>query len=223
MSSESLPRPGGDQAVFFDRDGTLSEEVGYVNHLSRFRMMPHTAAAIRKLNQAGWRVIVVTNQAGVARGYFEEALIGQVHARLRADLAREGAYLDDIYYCPHHPTVGPAPYRQQCTCRKPQPGMLQQAAEKFKLDLTRCFVVGDRYSDVDMAHRVGAQGILVLTGYGLGEYEYQRQTWPREPAFIAEHALDAAEWILLTSEMYREPGTNRRQTPRSPFRKFPFS
>ncbi len=206
-------------AVFFDRDGTLSEEVGYVNHLSRFRVMPSSAPAIRKLNENGWRAIVVTNQAGVARGYFEEAMIGQVHAKLRADLAKDGAFLDEIYYCPHHPTVGEPPYQQDCACRKPRTGMMEAAAEKFKLDLTQCFVIGDRYSDVKMAHRAGARGILVLTGYGRGEYEYQRHTWPRDPDFVAEDALAAVEWILVQTQPDRDPDSQR--ISKSPFRGFP--
>ncbi|MBX7223685.1 MAG: HAD family hydrolase [Blastocatellia bacterium] len=187
------------QAVFFDRDGTLSEEIGYVNHASRYRVLPTSGPAIRKLNEASIRACVVTNQAGVARGYFEEWLIREVHARLQAEIAKDGAKLDAIYYCPHHPTVGEAPYRLDCNCRKPKPGMLLTAAEQFDLDLTRCCVVGDRYSDVKLAHRVGAKGILVLTGYGLGEYEYQRQSWSREPDFIAPDALAAVEWILSLS------------------------
>ncbi|MBI4748053.1 MAG: HAD family hydrolase [Acidobacteria bacterium] len=209
------------RAVFFDRDGTLSEEVGYVNHISRFQLLPTTGRAIRKLNDAGWRAIVVTNQAGVARGYFEESLIGQVHTTLRAELAKDGAFLDAIYYCPHHPSAGEPPYRQNCNCRKPKTGMLEQAVNTFKVDLSRSYVVGDKYSDVELAHRVGAKGILVLTGYGRGEYEYQRQSWPRDPDFIAEHVLEAVEWILATNNVQLGTTTDRRNTPRSPFRGFP--
>jgi len=190
-----------DRAIFIDRDGTLSEEVGYVNHLSRYRPFPFAAEAVRLINRAGWRAILVTNQSGVARGYFTEELLGRVHARLEESLKQEGARLDAIYYCPHHPTVGEAPYRQDCECRKPRPGLLRRAADDFGLDLTRCFVIGDRYKDVEMAHRAGAGGVLVLTGYGLGEYEYQRGSWPREPEHVAENLLDAVKWILRNDEV----------------------
>jgi D-glycero-D-manno-heptose 1,7-bisphosphate phosphatase len=197
-ASASLSASG--RAVFFDRDGTLSEEVGYVNHLSRFRLLPSTVPAIRRVNEAGWRAILVTNQAGVARGYFDEWLIHEVHAKLTAELQTGGAHLDAVYFCAHHPTLGRPPYRLDCDCRKPKPGMLLRGAQEFGLDLTRCFVVGDRYGDVKLAHRVGAKGVLALTGYGLGEYEYQREQWERPPDYIAENALTAVEWILAQAE-----------------------
>ena len=117
------------RAVFKDRDGTISEEVGYVNHVSRYRVFPFAAEAIRTLTGAGWLAILVTNQAGVARGYFAEEMIGRVHEVLTAELAHGGARLDAIYYCPHHPSVGEPPYRLDCDCRKPRPGLLRRAAE----------------------------------------------------------------------------------------------
>ncbi|MGQ9898166.1 MAG: D-glycero-alpha-D-manno-heptose-1,7-bisphosphate 7-phosphatase [Acidobacteriota bacterium] len=184
------------RAIFFDRDGTLNEEVGYINHLSQLRLLPVAAAAVRAVNAAGWRAIVVTNQAGVARGYFPGWMIDAVHAELQRQLAVGGARLDAIYVCPHHPTVGESPYRQDCNCRKPKPGLLYQAARDFDLDLTKCVVIGDRYSDVQVAHRVGACGVLVLTGYGRGEYEYQREQWPRQPNYIAADVLEAVNLVL---------------------------
>ncbi|MCS7080185.1 MAG: HAD family hydrolase [Chloracidobacterium sp.] len=185
------------RAVFFDRDGTLNEEVGYINHPSRFRLLPTAAAAVRAVNAAGWRAIVVTNQAGAARGYFPSWLIEVVNQRLQEALAAEGAQLDAIYVCPHHPTAGDPPYRMDCDCRKPKPGLLLRAAQDFGLDLTQCVVVGDRYSDVALAHGVGARGVLTLTGYGRGEYEYQREQWPCPPDFVAEDVLSAVTWALF--------------------------
>jgi D-glycero-D-manno-heptose 1,7-bisphosphate phosphatase len=196
----SVISSASERAIFFDRDGTLSEEVGYVNHLSRFRLLPSTVPAIRRVNEAGWRAILVTNQAGVARGYFDEWLIHDVHAKLQAELRDGGAHLDAVYFCAHHPTLGQPPYRLDCECRKPKPGMLLRGAREFGLDLTHCFVVGDRYSDVKLAHRVGAKGVFVLTGYGLGEYEYQRNQWDRAPDHVAENALAAVEWILAQAD-----------------------
>ena len=117
-----MPEPAALRpAVFLDRDGTISEEVGYLNHLSRFRMFEFAGEAIRRLNAAGWPVFVVTNQSGVARGLFAESLIGEVHAEMNRQLAAAGAKLDGIYYCPHRPEDG-------CECRKPKAGLLERAA-----------------------------------------------------------------------------------------------
>lgn len=191
MSKDSKRR-----ALFLDRDGTVAEEVGYINHLSRFRLYPWSAAAIRCINEAGLAAVVVTNQAGVARGYFAEELIGQVNKRMVEELARDDARLDGVYYCPHHPDAGKPPYRQRCRCRKPQPGMIERAVEELDLALEGSVVVGDRYGDVVMAHRLGLRGALVLTGYGRGEYEYQRQHWPQPPNWVAENLLEAVKTIL---------------------------
>jgi D-glycero-D-manno-heptose 1,7-bisphosphate phosphatase len=184
------------RAVFLDRDGTVADEVGYVNHISRFRLYPWSAEAIRRINAAGLAAVVVTNQAGVARGYFPEELIRQVNERMKQELAAAGARLDGVYYCPHHPEVGEPPYRQRCACRKPQPGMLEQAARELNLTLAGSVVVTDRYMEVEMAHKLGLRGCLVLTGYGRGEREYQQRKWPRPPDWIAEDLLDAVNQIL---------------------------
>ena len=122
------------RAVFLDRDGTLNEEVGYVNHLDRFILLPKVGEAIRLLNQHGLKTVVITNQSGVARGYFEESLIHQVHERMKDLLRKEGAHLDGIYYCPHHPDVGKPPYRQKCRCRKPDTGLVDRAVKELDID-----------------------------------------------------------------------------------------
>src|SRR5260370_34507432 len=131
-------------AVFLDRDGTVSDEVGYLNHLSRFRLLPDAAAAIRRLNEAALPVIVVTNQSGVGRGYFPEQLVRDVHDRMNAELLKAGARLDGVYYCPHVSS-------DECECRKPTTRMLEQAARELGLDLKKSFVVGDRRSDIEVA------------------------------------------------------------------------
>jgi D-glycero-D-manno-heptose 1,7-bisphosphate phosphatase len=182
--------------VFLDRDGTVTEEVGYVNHPSRLNLLPGAAEGIAALNRAGVPVLLATNQAGVARGYFTEDLITVCLDRLRDLLAAEGAHLEAMYYCPHHPTAGQPPYRQACGCRKPKTGMLERGASEFGLDLRRSYVVGDKISDVAFAHAAGCKGVMVLTGYGLGEVVYQRQDWTEEPDFVAEDLTSAAAWIL---------------------------
>ena len=181
-------------AVFIDRDGTISEEVGYVNHPSRFRVFPYSAEAIRILNNNGWLAIVITNQAGVARGYFSEELIASVHDRLKSDL--ENAKLDAIYYCAHHPSVGEPPYRFDCDCRKPKPGLIERAAKDFEIDVGASWMVGDRYSDVELARNAGLRSAFVLSGYGRGEWEYQRNTWKHEPDVVCEKLLEAVKAIV---------------------------
>ena len=183
-------------AVFIDRDGTISEEVGYVNHPSRYRVFPYAAEAVKLLNEAGWLAVLVTNQAGVARGYFAEDLISEVHAALTGELERGGARLDAVYYCPHHPSVGEPPYRQDCDCRKPRPGLVRRAADELNVDLTRSWMVGDRYGDVEMARNAGLRSAFVLSGYGRGEWEYQRTRWPDQPDLVAEDLLAAVREIL---------------------------
>jgi D-glycero-D-manno-heptose 1,7-bisphosphate phosphatase len=183
-------------AVFIDRDGTISEEVGYVNHPSRYRVFPYSAAAIELLHAAGWLAIVVTNQAGVARGYFSEQMIGQVHDELKRQLAGHGSELDAVYYCAHHPSVGDPPYRKDCDCRKPKPGLIQQAMKDFEIDLQSSWMVGDRYSDIEMARNAGLKCAFVLSGYGRGEWEYQRQTWTQQPDIVCENLLQAVQSII---------------------------
>ncbi len=184
------------KAVFLDRDGTINEEVGYVNHLDRFRLLPRVGEAIRLLNQNGIKVIVVTNQAGVARGYFPESFLHRVHRRMEEELKEKGAYLDGIYYCPHHPEAGEPPYRQKCRCRKPETGLIERAVKDFGIDCNKSYVVGDRGADVEFGRRIGAKSILVLTGYGKGEWEHFGGEWESKPDFVAEDLYEAVQWIL---------------------------
>lgn len=184
------------RAVFIDRDGTISEEVGYVNHPSRYRVFPYSAAAIELLHNAGWLAIVVTNQAGVARGYFSEEMIKKVHLELERQLESNGSKLDAVYYCAHHPTVGELPYRKDCDCRKPKPGLIQQATLDFDIDLKSSWMVGDRYSDIEMAHNAGLKAAFVLSGYGRGEWEYQRPNWIHQPDLVCENLLQAVQSII---------------------------
>jgi D-glycero-D-manno-heptose 1,7-bisphosphate phosphatase len=183
-------------AIFMDRDGTLSYEVGYVNHVSRFRLFPWSVEAVRLANQAGWLAVVVTNQAGVARGYFPESVIHEVNGALERAMTDGGAHLDAVYFCPHHPSVGEPPYRRDCDCRKPRPGLLKRAEKELGADLSRSWVVGDREGDLKLAWTVGARGALVKSGYGLGEWTHLAPRWKRPPDLVAEHLLEAVERIV---------------------------
>lgn len=182
--------------MFIDRDGTLTDEVGYVNHPSRLRLLPRSAEAIRRLNAAGVPAVVVTNQAGIARGYFSEDVLTAVNEMLVARLAAAGARLDGIYVCSHHPTEGEPPYRARCECRKPKAGLLTRAASELGLDLARSTMIGDKASDLVPGRTVGAASVLVLTGYGLGEWEHRRESFEVKPDHVADDLLDAVEWIL---------------------------
>jgi len=177
------------RAVFLDRDGTICEEMGYVNHIDRLRIFPDAAEAIRRLNEAQIPVVVITNQSGIARGIFPESLVHQIHKKMIAQLASGGAWIDAIYFCPHKKD-------DACVCRKPNPGLLERAAREHGLDLPASWVVGDRYADVEMAHRAGARGILVMTGYGRGEYELHRAKWPRQPDALADDLTKAVYLIV---------------------------
>ena len=187
----------GQRAVFLDRDGTLNEEVGYVNHLERFVLLPQVGQAIRLLNEHGIKAVVITNQSGVARGYFPESLIHQVHQKMQDLLKKEGARLDGIYYCPHHPDIGIPPYRQKCRCRKPATGLVEDAVKELDIDCSRSYVIGDRDVDIEFAPQIGAKGILVLTGYGKGEWEDLSDQWKVRPDHVATDLYEAVQWILL--------------------------
>jgi len=213
MSTDPKPPAPRKTAVFLDRDGTINEEVGYVNHLHRVRLYPWASEAIRKLNRAGVPVVAVTNQSGVARGYFTEELVRQAHEKIARELALQGARVDAYYYCPHHPAAPLEAYRLDCRCRKPSTALLEQAAGRFELDLQESYVVGDTYRDMQLGFNAGARTILLMTGYGRGEYEYQRSNWPRSPDLIAENLLEAADKIL--GEL-ADTGGNRRQGSLAP-------
>jgi D-glycero-D-manno-heptose 1,7-bisphosphate phosphatase len=183
-------------AVFLDRDGTINEQMGYINHLSRFVLLPGAAQAIRLLNGHSIPAVLVTNQSGLARGYFPASLLEAVHAEMERQLAAAGARLDGIYICPHHPEAKVEQYRQACRCRKPQTGLLEQAAADLNLDLAHSFMVGDRWSDLECGVRAGAAPVLVLTGYGRGELEFISPQKTVQPALTAENLLEAAERIV---------------------------
>ncbi len=183
-------------AVFLDRDGTINEQMGYINHISRFHLLPGVGDAIRTLNEQNIPVIIVTNQSGLARGYFPPTLLDKVHEKMIQELALSGAHIDHIYICPHHPEAKEEKYREKCNCRKPKPGMLEQAAEEYDLDLAKSFVVGDRWSDLRCAEAVGASPVLVLTGYGRGDAEYIGPQQKVQPIFTAENLQEAVDWII---------------------------
>lgn len=182
--------------VFLDRDGTVTEEVGYLNDPERLKLIPGSAEGIALLNKFNVLTILATNQAGVARGYFDEAMVKRCNEKLVYMLKILGAKLDAIYYCPHHPDAGKPPYRKDCNCRKPKPGMLLEGAKKYNLDLSQSYVIGDKASDLEVASAVLAKPILVKTGYGTGEILYNKKNWKTKPLAVCENLYEAAAFII---------------------------
>jgi len=182
-------------AVFLDRDGTIIEDVGYLDQIARVAFYPWTVDAIRALNRAGLAVVVVTNQSGIARGYFSEAFVETTHRHISARLEAGGARVDAYYYCPHHPAGTVAAYARPCGCRKPARGLIESAAADLGLDPSRSFVVGDRWLDVQLGRAVGARAILVRTGSGATE-EARPQDGVAADA-VVDNLAAAASWILL--------------------------
>ena len=184
--------------VFLDRDGTLIEEVGYLSHLDRIALYPWSIESVKLLNRAGFKVVVVTNQAGVARGLFDEDFIDEAHRFLDQKFSDGGATIDKFYYCPHHPEASVEAYRCECDCRKPKAGMLWKAAQELQLELSHSFVIGDRLSDLRLGQAVGARSLLVRTGYG--ETTARELTDDVEVAYTAQELMTAVAWILRHSK-----------------------
>lgn len=184
-----------DRCVFLDRDGTINEEVNYLSRPHQLRLIAGAAEAIKRIKQAGLRAVIITNQAGVARGYFSEPALQQIHLELIKMLRAQDAHVDAIYYCPHHPTAGIGVYKIDCNCRKPKPGLLERAARELNLDLRQSFIVGDKPADLKAGEAVGCRTILVRTGYGL-ESEKGLAGGEFQPDHIADDLLEASRWIL---------------------------
>ncbi|MBW2182988.1 MAG: HAD family hydrolase [Deltaproteobacteria bacterium] len=183
-------------AVFMDRDGTISEEVGYLNELDQLRLIPKSVEAIKLINESGLMAIVITNQSGVARGYFTEEMVHRVHEKMEKLLDERDVHLEGIYYCPHHPEGVVESYRKTCNCRKPASGLLKKASKDHGIDLAASYIVGDKLIDIELAYKVGAKGILVLTGYGKDELEKINDVPEIRPAYVADTLFNAAKWII---------------------------
>jgi D-glycero-D-manno-heptose 1,7-bisphosphate phosphatase len=178
-----------DPAVFLDRDGTINEEMGYINDLSRLRILPGVATALKFLKSYGFKLIVISNQSGPARGYFPKELVFETNELLQKRLMKKGVSIDDFFICFHHP-------EENCSCRKPKPGLILQALKKYSIDLERSYLIGDKIIDIETARNAGIKGILVLTGYGKGELKYVAPQKGIFPYFVAKDLESAAEFII---------------------------
>ena len=180
--------------LFLDRDGTINEEVDFVTSAKQLHLIEGSAEAIREANELGLKVIIITNQSGVARGLITEEQLLEIHKEMLDQLDELGAHIDAIYYCPHHPELGVGEYKTECECRKPKGGMLEMAAGEFSLDLKKSFVIGDRMIDVQTGNNAGAYTILVLTGYGKDELGLCRQNGARI-TYVAGDLKDAMNHV----------------------------
>jgi D-glycero-D-manno-heptose 1,7-bisphosphate phosphatase len=179
------------RAVFLDRDGTINEEKNYLHRVEDFAFIPGVPQAIRRLNRAGYLVVVVTNQSGVARGYFELSDVRSLHDHVADRLAAEDAHVDGFFVCPHHPEAAKKAWRRKCDCRKGEPGLLLQAARQLHIDLDQSFMVGDKQADIEAGMRAGCSPLLVLTGYGV---ETAQNLDPSIPRFVS--LTEAVDFIL---------------------------
>ncbi len=182
------------KAIFLDRDGTLLVEVGYLNHPSQVVPYYFTAEALKLAGEAGFLLILVTNQSGIARAYLSEAELGAIHERMQAILRDSGVELDGIYYCPHHAEGTIERYRTKCACRKPGTMLGEEAAERFGIDLGASFMIGDKKSDLAFGRALGVTPCLVRTGFGSFE-ESSRGSTGLEGARIFDNLLDTVQWI----------------------------
>ena len=190
------------KAVFLDRDGTISEEVGYITDTNMFSLYPFTTAVLKELAVMGFKIIVVTNQAGVARGYFDTEMVEKVHRLLRQKLAEDGASVDDIYYSPYYKNGRVPEYSKDSDCRKPNTGMIERAAEKHSINLKNSFMIGDKLTDIECGRRMGLKTILLLTGHG----QVEKKMIEKEkiyPDFITEN-LETALKIIKGSTINAE-------------------
>ena len=175
------------KAVFLDRDGTIARDVHYCRRVEDFELLPTIPEAIKLLNANNFKVIVITNQSGIARGYFTEETLARIHKKMEEELAEYGSCLDAIYYCPHHPDDG-------CECRKPKTALFLQAAKDFDINLSHSFVVGDMQMDIDAGRVLDCQTVLVTTGPKGGSALID----PSD--YTAGSLLEAAQWIVKNVE-----------------------
>ncbi|MBI5393798.1 MAG: HAD family hydrolase [Verrucomicrobia bacterium] len=182
-----MKKPTTPRAVFIDRDGTLVEEIHYLHRPEDVIIVKGAAAALKKLRRAGFLIFIITNQAGIGRGYYTEADMQRVHRHLLGALGKDGAAVDGVYFCPHHPD-------DRCNCRKPSPKFLFDAAAQFKIQLADSFMIGDRIGDLEAGRRAGARSILVRTGYGEEEFKQAGDKLPAD--HVAKDLSTAINWIL---------------------------
>jgi D-glycero-D-manno-heptose 1,7-bisphosphate phosphatase len=182
--------------VFIDRDGTINKEAGYMNHEDSFEIYPFVYHALKLLNIYNVLAVVVTNQAGIARGYFPEDIMHRLHKKMYKEFYKRGVKINGLYYCPHHPSSKIPELAIDCNCRKPKTGMFEQALRELPIDTNKLYMIGDKFSDIKFGHNIGAKTVMVKTGYGKGEIELNYSSQKILPDIIKENLLQAVLWII---------------------------
>ncbi len=198
-----------ERIIFLDRDGTLNEEVHYLHRTKDLILLPGVPEALCCLREAGYRLVVVTNQAGVARGYYGEADVEALHGYMNDILRRQGAEIDHFFYCPHHPEHGVGRYKQVCHCRKPDTGMFEMAEQYYDINKEQSWMIGDKLIDVQAGQNYGVHTVLVGTGYGAGVHACELDKLRKNMDgggklpydFYAETLVDAAQAILARGDI----------------------
>ncbi len=180
------------KAVFLDRDGTLIEDPGSISSPDQIKFIPGAIEAVKQLNEAGYKVVIISNQAGIARGLLSENMLQTIDKIVHREVLSGGGHIDASYYCPHHPEHGVYPYKQDCECRKPHPGLIKRAVRDRQLELDGSFMIGDKSSDIETGRRAGVKTIFVRTGHGSEEEKKLKE----KPDHIAGDLAEAVRWIL---------------------------
>lgn len=181
------------QTVFLDRDDTISRDIPYCSRPEDFELLPAAGEGVKLLNDADFRIVIITNQSGIARGYFSEEMLGKIHQKMRDDLAQYGAHIDAIYFCPHHPD-------DNCDCRKPKPKLVYQAVKKLAIDLKRSYVIGDRLTDLELARNIGCKSAIIPSAPGKAELENSSIS----PDYAAPDFISAAKWVIRDNKASQE-------------------
>ena len=184
------------KAVFLDRDGTISVEIGYIDNVELFKLYPESVEALASLKAMGYKLVVISNQSGVAQGFFPESRVRMIHDKMVSLLKENGVVLDGVYYCPHLPNGKIPEYAKECECRKPNIGMIKRAEKELKIDLRHSLLIGDKLSDIACGRNAGLKTILVRTGYGKEtEQQLRGLSEAEKPEVIVETLREAVEWI----------------------------
>ena len=187
------------RAVFLDRDGTINEDVGYLDSFERIKIYPYSYEAVRKINNAGFLAVVITNQSGVGRGLIKEEALHDIHEKMKESFQNRSARIDEIYYCPHYSKSAIPEYRKECLCRKPHPGLALRAAQELSIDLSESYFIGDKVEDILLGVNIRATPVLVLTGFG-DKARARLEEMKIKPGFVAKDLLNAVNWILKKKE-----------------------
>jgi D,D-heptose 1,7-bisphosphate phosphatase len=178
------------KAVFIDRDGTINIDVHYLDDPNKFEMYPGVGEGLRKLKNNGFKIIVITNQSGIGRGYFTEKQLSNIHKRMKKEFQMFTVTLDGIYYCPHHPD-------DNCNCRKPNTGLFEQAIHEHNIDVKKSYILGDKILDVGAGKKIGVRTVLIPEPHIKEEFLSKKNEWEYDPDYIADDFMDAVQWILI--------------------------